>query len=126
IRLEYKWGNKRFPPRAEAKRDSGILYHFVGPDKVWPRSVECQIQETDTGDFWLVDGTSLTTTVESKENVKYAEGGVSHTQTNGRIIKSIDSENQTGWNRVEVILEGDRVTHMVNGKVSNRGWKLKQ
>jgi hypothetical protein len=126
IRFEYKWGRKRFPPRDKAKRDAGILYHFVGPDKVWPRSVECQVQETDTGDFWLVDGTSLTTTVESEENLTYAEGGSVYTKTGGRIIKSADYENREGWNTVEVILDADRVTHMVNGKVNNRGWDLKQ
>jgi len=44
IHAEFKWGTKRFPPREEDKRDSGLLYFFTGPDKVWPRSLECQIQ----------------------------------------------------------------------------------
>ena len=70
IQFEYKWGEKRFPPRAQGKRDAGILYYVVGPDKIWPRSVECQVQGTDTGDIWLVDGTSLTTTVENKKNLR--------------------------------------------------------
>jgi len=49
IRLQFKWGQKRFFPRAQSPRDGGLLYCFVGPDKVWPRPVECQIMETDTG-----------------------------------------------------------------------------
>ena len=56
IRVEYKWGVKRFPPRSESKRDNGILYGLVGEDKVWPRMVECQIEEGDVGDYFLVDG----------------------------------------------------------------------
>src|SRR5579871_4487401 len=36
IRAEYKWGTKRFPPRSEQKRDSGLLHHIVGADHVWP------------------------------------------------------------------------------------------
>ncbi|HWQ56343.1 MAG TPA: DUF1080 domain-containing protein [Bryobacteraceae bacterium] len=126
IRLQYKWGTKRFAPRATEKRDSGILYFFVGPDKVWPRSVECQIQEGDTGDFWLVDGTAVTTTVGVPENPTYAEKGVPHTQKNGRIIKSAEYEYPGDWNTVEVVLDGDHVTHIVNGKVNNRGWKFLQ
>ncbi|MEO8429844.1 MAG: DUF1080 domain-containing protein, partial [Verrucomicrobiota bacterium] len=31
IRVEYKWGTKRWPPRANVGRDSGLLYHSIGP-----------------------------------------------------------------------------------------------
>src|SRR6478735_4083747 len=50
LTVEFKWGEKQFAPRATGKRDSGILYHFPegAPDKVWPKSLECQVQETDT------------------------------------------------------------------------------
>jgi hypothetical protein len=56
IRVEYEWGVKRFAPRSETKRDNGILYGLVGEDKVWPRMVECQIEDGDVGDYFLVDG----------------------------------------------------------------------
>lgn len=125
IRLEYKWGEKRFPPRATAVRDSGLLYHAVGPDKVWPRMVECQIQEHDTGDVWIVDGVTITTSVDNKEKPKYKPGGIEHTQTDGRIIKSAEYEKQ-GWNTVEVVVEGDRMTHIINGKVNARAWNIQQ
>ena len=39
IRVEYKWGVKRFPPQSVGKRDNGILYGLVGADKVWPTCV---------------------------------------------------------------------------------------
>jgi len=57
IRVEFKWGSNRFPPRLEAKRDNGLLYFLVGQDKVWPTCIECQIQETDTGDVFFLGGT---------------------------------------------------------------------
>ena len=65
IRAEFKWGTKRFPPREEDKRDSGLLYYFTGPDKVWPRALELQIQETDVGDLWILEGMRITTKVET-------------------------------------------------------------
>jgi hypothetical protein len=125
IRLEYKWGTKQFTPRATGKRDAGLLYDVVGPDKVWPRMLEAQIEEGDTGDFWLVDGISMTSTVQSKDKPVYKEGGVPNTQTNGRIIKSADYE-RPGWNTVEAILDGDSVTQIVNGRINNRGWFVRQ
>jgi len=36
IRVEFKWGAKRFVPNNENKRDSGLLYFFNGPDKICP------------------------------------------------------------------------------------------
>ena len=60
--VEFKWGEKKYPPRENRVRDNGICYYVVPTDKVWPRSVECQIQEGDCGDFWLID--SVTAVVD--------------------------------------------------------------
>src|SRR5687767_12366903 len=43
--VEFKWGEKKYPPRETRVRDNGILYYVVPEDRVWPRSIECQIQE---------------------------------------------------------------------------------
>lgn len=127
IRAEFKWGTKRFVPRAEDKRDSGLLYYFVGPDKVWPRSLELQIQETDVGDLWITDGPRIVTGIEN-ENIPPTYSGDlrPHIQSEGRIIKLADFEDRTGWNTVEVVLDGDSITHLVNGRVVMRAWNLKQ
>lgn len=108
LTLEFKWGEKRWPPRQDAVRDSGVLLHCVGPEKIWTKSIECQIQEHDCGDFWMVDGTALTV------NGKEFKGG--------RAIKTTDAERPTGeWNTIEVVCEGDTITNIVNGVVVNRG-----
>jgi hypothetical protein len=125
IRAEFKFGEKRFVPRLEDKRDSGLLYYFVGPDKVWPRSLECQIQETDVGDLWILEGPSITTKIETEGYPVYSTGPLL-TKNRGRIIKSGDFEERGNWNTVEVILDGDKITHLVNGRVVMRAWNLKQ
>src|SRR5688500_9293060 len=56
---EFKWGEKKYPPRENRVRDNGILYYVVQDDKVWPRSVEFQVQEGDCGDFWLIDSVTI-------------------------------------------------------------------
>ena len=50
LTFQYKWGEKKHPPRAEAKRDAGCIYFVDGADQVWPYGVECQVQEGDTGE----------------------------------------------------------------------------
>ena len=107
LKLEYKWGTKKWPPRENVVRDSGILYHVIGAEKVWPKSIECQIQEHDTGDFYLVDGTSIT--VKGKRETSYRK-------------KTEDAEKPNGqWNTVEVICVGGNATHIVNGVTVNEG-----
>jgi hypothetical protein len=131
LRLVYRWGEKRFAPRADAKRDSGLLYHVHGRDLVWPDSVELQIQEGDTGDTFTID-TRVSTTV-APGSVRDGEpieatfmaaeaGGVAHTQGQDgitRITKSGTFEKE-GWNQVELVVRGDRAWHFVNGHLVNQ------
>jgi hypothetical protein len=140
IRVEYKWGVKRFPPRAETKRDNGILYGLVGADTVWPTCVECQIEETDVGDYFLVGGIRG---VQANHGAGlFGQGlgpggwvgaGAGARQgeplpepTGGRKIKDGNFENLDGWNVVEVIWQGDRSAHMVNGRTVNAISMLQQ
>jgi hypothetical protein len=128
IRVEFKWGVKRFVPNNENKRDSGLLYFFNGPDKIWPRALEFQIQETDVGDIWMLDGTRISTKIEAEGFPMYvlSMAGPTRTQSRGRIIKSGDFEDRNGWNQLELVLDGDRITQIVNGRAVMRAWDVKQ
>jgi hypothetical protein len=131
LQLEFKWGEKRWPPREAAVRDSGLLYHCVGPhgaaSSYWMQSLECQIQEHDCGDFWSVAGAIVDVEGERKDGkgaVIYKKGGMKFTVPSKdaggpRIIKSADHENKTGeWNTIEVYTVGQTSVHLVNGKVN--------
>lgn len=119
--VEFKWGTAKWPPREKAVRDSGILYHVTGPDKVWPKSFECQVQEGDTGDFWLIDGVTLNTPEKTTDDGKARRVG------KNRVLKYKDAEKPSGeWNVVEVIAEGNTVKHIVNGVLVNEGSNLSQ
>jgi hypothetical protein len=139
LRMEFKWGTKKFKPRMNAARDAGLLYHVTPPDSVWPRCVECQIQERDVGDCFTVRGVRLTTSVEVvpiqtpggvKKLPRYkADGG--ETQTLGdsgivRIVKSSTHERE-GWNTVELLVRGSQGSeHIVNGETVFRASDLKE
>jgi hypothetical protein len=113
LTLEFKWGEERWPPREKSKRDSGICYNIPEgePDKIWPQSVECQIQEGDVGDFWLLGYSTIQ--VNGKQNLP-----LPHSQ----IIKAKDGEKTNGeWNKVEVISFNGKCAHLVNGVLVNFG-----
>ena len=111
--VEFKWGTKKYSPRAAdtTKRDNGICFFVPANaiDKVWPKSIECQIQEGDVGDIWLIDYTTVV--VDGKRTVA---------KDYNRVQKKKDGEKPNGeWNRVEVIANKGKLTYIVNGIVVN-------
>jgi hypothetical protein len=129
LRAEFKWGEGTYGSREGKARDSGILYNVQGEQKVWPRSIEFQIMEGGTGDFWMTDGAALT-----------GKDGGRVTGPPGSAMK-IDrfgkgpSENVVGfrdpvgevekphgeWNVLELVTQGKDVKQYVNGKLVNEG-----
>jgi hypothetical protein len=129
LRAEFKWGEATHPPREGMARDSGILYHIQGPQKVWPTSIEYQICEGQTGDFYMTDGAALTDTDGKRETgppdsaarIKRIGEGPWQNVTGYR-DPSGEIENRHGdWNVVEIVLQGDHVKQYLNGKLVNEG-----
>ncbi|MCA9041892.1 MAG: DUF1080 domain-containing protein [Planctomycetaceae bacterium] len=60
--VEFKWGPRTWAHRTDRTRDSGLLFHCVGPDNsygnTWPNSIEAQIIEGGVGDVIVVRGTT--------------------------------------------------------------------
>ena len=122
IHAEFKWGVKR---ASEGKRNSGLLYLAVGPDAIYPTSLECQIEETDVGDLWIVNGASVTAFFIAPSMPVYDDDMQTGTPVrslpghSSRVLKSGDFENRDGWNSVDIIVQGDRSTHIINGRIVN-------
>src|SRR5262249_55299691 len=122
LKLEFKWGDKKWPPREKAVRDSGLLYHCTGQQGgrdgkgPWMESLECQIQEHDCGDFWSVGG-RVYVDVEGdrkaeKGPITYRKGGTKFTGVNSRIIRDVDHEKKVGeWNTIELLTVGQTSVH---------------
>lgn len=145
--VEYKWGEKTWPPREKRARDSGVLLHSVGTKhafgKVWLYSIECQLIEGGTGDFIVVgdksDRYAVTCPVaDAKQGSSYVYDpkGKPATIHSGRInwrgrdpdwrdVKGFrgrrDVEKPIGqWNRLECIADGKTITVILNGVTVNR------
>lgn len=140
LKLQFKWGEKKWPPRAgaETPRDSGLLYHVhAAPGaegRTWARSIELQIQERDVGDLYSIGATIF---VRSRLRAGTGRAGVAAIYDydpaghwypfaqvpgmSGRCVKQPDNEKPGGeWNTVELICFGEEAIHVVNGKVVMR------
>jgi hypothetical protein len=137
LRLQFKWGQKKWAPRLNEKRDAGVLYYSVGtPEKhpgTWMVSQECQIQEGDCGDFWPIGNTRIDIPSEKIDTLyRYNPDSTLVTFGNGtkagpRCMKSPDNEKANGeWNMVEVISYNGNSVHLINGKVTMRLFNSRQ
>lgn len=129
LRAEFKWGEGTYGERAGKARDSGILYNVQGEQKVWPRSIEFQIVEGGTGDFWMTDGAALTgrdgkrVTGPPGTALKIDRFGKGPWQNVAGYRDPVgEVERPHGkWNLLELVTEGNTVRQYVNGKLVNEG-----
>ena len=123
LTLQFRWGEKKWPPRRYALRDSGLLYHCHGPHgafwNVWKASLEFQVQETDLGDFIPLAGTKASIRHTHLEGIKRARFDPDSTQrTNGYISAWPEPDAPHGkWNQLDLYTWGDFSAHIVNGEV---------
>lgn len=133
LKVEFRWSEKKWPPRLTEKRDSGVLYHCVGRHgafwNVFMHSLECQIQEDDCGSFYRVGSTLAKVPVDaalkldSKQKLRpkfnpdgelreFAPG------KSGTVLSPVSHEKPHGeWNTIEVMTLGDQAVQIVNGTV---------
>ncbi len=110
LTLEWRW-----PPGKKAG-NGGVLVRMTGEHRVWPKSLEPQLNAGAAGDFWGLDGFPLTGPSERRKTLEHAQFGK---LTN--LAKTQAAEKPAGeWNAYEVIARGDTVTLRVNGKEVNR------
>jgi hypothetical protein len=123
LTVEFKWGEKTHAPREGKARDSGVLFHFVGPDKIFPKSIEFQMIEGGTGDIIVVDGASLTVKGVTRTQGRFDRFGKGPWQdvTGYRDPKNEVEKPHGEWNLLELIADGDTVKYYVNGKLVNEG-----
>jgi hypothetical protein len=131
LELEFKWGQGKYAPRADAKRDSGVLYRAVGPHGAdwffWMRSLEFQVQEGDYGDFWPCGGAIADVAARKSPagDFAFSPGAplltFSATSPNGRrVAKGPDTPpaKPDGWNRVTLYVLGKTSVHVFNSVVA--------
>ena len=131
LRLKVKWGDKKWEPRTNLLRDSGVLYHSIGESGVdywrsWMLSQELQIMEGHMGDYWSIANSAIDiraflpegdmNPVASEKQPFIALG--SGSSYGGFCLRSEDRESpKDQWTQIELICFEDKSLHIVNGKV---------
>ncbi|MGJ8723433.1 MAG: 3-keto-disaccharide hydrolase [Roseibacillus sp.] len=124
LRLDFKWGEKKWEPRLNAPRDSGLLFHCVGEHgafwNVWLQSQEFQIQEKDCGDFIPLAGTSAHIPVgpygyKNEKQAVYMPGGDLRSRTGYTQHGGSEEKPNGEWNTLELYTVGDSAVFVVNG-----------
>ncbi|MES2375771.1 MAG: DUF1080 domain-containing protein [Bacteroidota bacterium] len=131
LRLQFKWGKLQWGQRKKGNKDSGLLYHSVGPYGAdygaWMRAQEFQVEEGTCGDFWgCAGGTADIPAVKKGDNnYVYSPQGVLTTFSDGNkqgrhcTKQGISYEKPSGeWNTLDLYCHGDTSIHVVNGKVA--------
>ncbi|MHC4167377.1 MAG: 3-keto-disaccharide hydrolase [Planctomycetota bacterium] len=110
LKLEWRW------PPGKKPGKGGVLIRMTGDHKIWPKSLEAQINAGDAGDFWGLAGYGLTGPEERTRSLEHQQFGK---LTNVKKAKAL--ENPAGqWNTYEIVAEGDTVTLIINGEQVNK------
>ncbi len=127
----FKWGDKKWEPRLDKKRDSGILYHCYGEHgsfwNTWKTSLEYQVQESDLGDFIPLGGNTATPKTgapivdirgDFKTQKTFDPNADVYSKGEGYINAASEHDVPHGeWNHLEVYVIGNNAVHIVNGKI---------
>ncbi len=110
LRLEWRW-----PPGKQPGK-GGVLLRMTGEHKIWPKSLEAQINTGDAGDFWGLSGYQLSGPADRSKSLDHPQFGK---LTNVKKIEPVEKPSGQ-WNRYEITAEGDTVTLKINGRLVNR------
>ena len=101
--FEYKWGVRKFPPREMKNVMQDFCFMYM-EKIVWPSSLECQVQEGDTGDLWVIKGPKVTVIKSDGTKKNLDASGEEEYQRN---IKEGALEKD-GWNHVRIEVRGSQ------------------
>ena len=131
LTMKVKWGNKKWEPRLDKLKDSGLLYHSIGECgkdywRSWMLSQEYQIMEGHMGDHWGFSNTAIDIRAFIPEGIMNAVAGEGQpflpvgagTGLDGFCLRNADYESPEGeWTTLELICFDDKSIRIVNGHV---------
>jgi hypothetical protein len=131
LKLKYKWGKAKWPPRLSFRKDSGLLFHCFNPEGGikwnWFPGHECQIQEGDTGDYWPTGAdvfidipavkTDTSTWLVYQKNAEKKTLFFSKNMSERRVLRPKNYEKgEDQWNNLELLCWDDTAIFILNGQ----------
>jgi hypothetical protein len=99
LHLEWRW-----PTEAT---NSGVFIHGQKPDTIWLKTIECQLQAGNAGDFVCMNGADI------RERTNKAS----------RVVRKMAASNEKPvgeWNTMEVLCRGNSIEVYINGLLQNK------
>jgi L-ribulose-5-phosphate 3-epimerase len=134
LQLKYKFGTKKWAPRLDLYKDSGIMFHLAESidDAFWScfmMGMEFQIADGMSGDLYLVPNKNFSTRpiadvrVDDKKNWNVnaplaLKGGVNKFDFINKKAENFESP-ATEWTTLDLYTIGSSAIYMVNGHVVN-------
>jgi hypothetical protein len=110
LKLQWRWAPGKEPGKG------GVLIRMTGTHKIWPKSLEAQINANDAGDFWGLDGYRLSGDADRRKTLTHdTYGELTHLKKTRALEKSPGQ-----WNTYEIIARDETVTLMINGEEVNQ------
>ena len=108
LHVEWRWPEK--------PANGGVLVHCTGPNKIWPKCIEAQLNAGKAGDIVLIGNTGITVNGADKQD-----------PTKPYVLipkQQVISEKPVGqWNTFDIVCAGDTIRYVVNGVLQNQGTK---
>ena len=131
LKLQVKWGDTKWHPRKQLLKDSGVLYHSIGPHgaeswRSWMLSQEFQVMQGHMGDFWSQANSAIDIRAYLPEYIMNPVADKSQPflalgrgeEVQGYCMRSANFEKPHGeWNELELICFENKSIHIVNGEV---------
>ncbi len=131
LKLKVKWGDLKWHPRKKKLKDSGILYHSIGPHgaeywRSWMLSQEFQVMQGHMGDFWNQANSAIDIRAYIPESIMNPVADKSQEflpigkgeEVKSFCMRSANFEKAHGeWNTLELICFEGKSLHIVNGEV---------
>ncbi len=109
--LEFEWC---WPAGQEPGR-GGVLLRITGEHRIWPKSLEAQLNAGDAGDYWGLADYELKGPADKMKTIEHPEFGK---LTNVKKAESLEKDAGQ-WNHCRIRLVGEKVTTEINGQLVN-------
>jgi len=125
LQLEVRWGQKKWEPKLNVVRDSGLLFHCQGQHgafwNVWKKCLEFQVEEGNMGDLFLLSGPMADVRqVAATNGVFYSPAGQLAPAKTRICHLNENFEKANGeWNVLDLYTLGQQAVFVVNGHVVN-------
>jgi hypothetical protein len=112
VTMRFEW---RWPPGGKPG-NGGLLLRVTGEHKVWPKSLEVQLNNGQAGDFWGLVNYPLAGPEARTEFIDHKDFGKLTHVTHAKAMEKPAGE----WNECEVVLKGGNIRVKINGEPVNQ------